>query len=173
MDHSGFVWLNYLFLISDYDVVSYRCVKSRRIYSNSIWCVWMVSHVFEVSLSGSSCSRKQKYNIKSTRWRLTQHIEASPRAHAEHQLAWRISCYVENWQIYVSTDVCSSQIYDFAALHAGCENVHHCHSPSSRSTRQISSCLWAASQSPSVYLSYKHFFFFFSIELTWPNNINN
>lgn len=40
-----------------------------------------------------------------------------------------------------------------------------------RSTRQISSCLRAASQSPSVYLSYKHFPFF--IELTWPNNINN
>lgn len=58
---------------------------------------------------------------------------------------------------------------NFAAIHAGCENVHHCHFPSSRSTEQISSCLWGASQSPSVYLSYKHFlcavFFSFSLSL--------
>lgn len=67
---------------------------------------------------------KQKYNK-------ILNIEAAASSHVntEHQLAWRILCYVENWQIYVSTDVCSSQIYEFAALHAGCENVHHCHSP--------------------------------------------
>lgn len=56
-------------------------------------------------------------------------VTASSHANTEHQLAWRIVCYVENWQIYVSADVSSSQISEFAALHAGRENVHHCHSP--------------------------------------------
>lgn len=59
-----------------------------------------------------------------------EHTEAITSCHTstENLLAWRILCYVENWQIYMLTDVDSSQIYKFAALHAGCENVHHCHS---------------------------------------------
>lgn len=78
---------------------------------------------------------KEKHNNMHSKYilkiELTQHIEAtvSLPADTEHQLAQRILCYIENWQIYVSTDVCSSQIYEFAAFHAGCETVHHCYSP--------------------------------------------
>ena len=81
-----------------------------------------------------------------------------PGVKAEPRLARRMWCYAESRQLYVSADVCSSQMVEFVAL-----------------TRWVWKCaarVWAAK--PSVCLAHKRFLSAgLFIRFTRTNNINN
>lgn len=115
---------------------------------------------------------KQKYNKMQYKYMLRitgmrYDVTASSHATAEHQLARKISCYVENWQIYVSTDV---RVHRSTNLQRYMLGVKMCITaiPQHRSTQQISSCLWAASQSLCLFIIETLPVLFFSLRLLGP-----